>query len=211
MSERGMVAALASDRGDSRAVIEVLDGHLPENVPSRDLLMLAEAHASEYPKRERNVKFFARLSREIRECPEIARCRATVLLDAGEVRDAERIFRSLAKERPTDVYAILRRVEALRRLNRRSEVGPIVLAVEEKLLSGPPEYLMAFAHALRQAGGAERALAFAYEIVRKNSDNPKVSLGYVSLVLGDEEVNAAVTGAAKSRMRLIPFPQDLHV
>jgi cellulose synthase operon protein C len=187
ISERSMVAALASDRGDSHAVIEVLDGHLPENVPSQDLVMLAEAHASEYPKRERNVRFFARLGREILKRPEIARCRATVLLDAGEIRDAERIFRSLTKERPTDAYAILRHIEALRRLGRQSEVESIVLAVEEKLLAGPPEYLMAFAQALRQAGGAERALAFAYEIVRQNSDNPKVSLGYVSLVLGDRE------------------------
>jgi tetratricopeptide (TPR) repeat protein len=187
LSERSMVAALAADRGDEHSVIDVLDGYLPENIPSRDLLLLAESHANERPKRERNVGFFKRLRRDIRQRPEIARCRATVLLDAGETRDAERIFRSLVKQRPNDVYVILRHIDALRRLNRESESTAAVLAVDENSLAGPAEYLMAFAHALRQAGNAERSWAFAFEVVRRNADNPKVSLGYVSLVLSDKE------------------------
>jgi tetratricopeptide (TPR) repeat protein len=83
MAERGMVAAYASEAGDNKRIILALDGYVPENMPSRDLLTLAEAHAREHPKRERNLRFFDRLPREVREITEYARCRASVLLDAG--------------------------------------------------------------------------------------------------------------------------------
>jgi tetratricopeptide (TPR) repeat protein len=187
MAERGMVAAYASEAGDNKRIILALDGRVPENVPSRDLLTLAEAHAREHPKRERNLRFFERLPREVREITEYARCRASVLLDAGKAGDAERIFRGIIRAKPQDVYAHLRLFESLVRLRRQPEVAAIVLAADELSLQGPPEYLMAFAHALRDARANDRALLLAYRLVRTSPENPKIALGYVSLVLGDRE------------------------
>jgi cellulose synthase operon protein C len=201
MSERGMLAAYASEADDNELVIEVLDGYVPESFISRELLSLAQAHARERPKRERNLRFFDRLPRDIRDRPEYARSRASVLLDAGKLDDAERIFRSIIRAKPNDVYSHLRLIEALVRLNRKPQIAPVAIAVDEFTLEGPPEYLMAFAHALRDAGASDRALNFAYDLVRRYFGNPKVALGYVSLVLGSREqrmipdVTAAADGA----------------
>jgi hypothetical protein len=186
-AERGMVAAYASEAGDNKRIIQVLDGHVPENFPSRDLLSLAEAHAREHPKRVRNLRFFEGLPRAVRDITEYARCWASVLLDTGQPKDAERIFRGIIRSNPQDVFSHLRRLEALVRLNRQSEISAAVLAVDEHSLKGPPEYRMAFAHALRDAGAMDRALEFAYQLVRESYENPQIALGYVSLVLGDRE------------------------
>jgi superfamily I DNA/RNA helicase len=114
-------------------------GHAGAAALSRDLLTLAEAHAREHLKRERNLRFFDRLPREVREITEYARCRASVLLDAGRAGDAERIFRGIIRAKPQDVYAYLRLFESLARLRRQPEVAAIVLAVDEVSLQGPSE------------------------------------------------------------------------
>jgi cellulose synthase operon protein C len=197
-AERGMVAAYASEAGDNKRIIQVLDGHVPENIPSRDLMSLAEAHAREHPKRARNLRFFEGLPRAVRDITEYARCRASVLLDAGRPKDAERIFRGIICSNPQDVFSHLRLFEALLHLNRQSEIAAIVLAVDECSLKGPPEYRMAFAHALRDAGAMDRALEFAYQLVRESPENSQIALGYVSLVLAKD--HSRINGGGRRRL-----------
>jgi hypothetical protein len=83
------------------------------------------------------------------------------------------------------VCPLLGLLETLRRLGREADVGPLVMAIAENAMVGPIEYRMNLAHELRNTGAQDRALKYAYGLVREAPDNPKVALGYVFLVLGD--------------------------
>jgi tetratricopeptide (TPR) repeat protein len=118
LAERSMTAAYAAEKHDPTAVIEILDSHVPEDRPTEELIYLARAHALENPPRRRNLEFFDRLPPAVRELTELARARASVFLRFGRYADAERIFRSVVKSEPRDIYPLLGLVEALRRLAR---------------------------------------------------------------------------------------------
>jgi hypothetical protein len=87
--------------------------------------------------------------------------------------------------RKTDLGIPCRSKSAKVVLGREADVGPLVIAVEETATVGPVEYRMNLAHELRNAGAQDRALKYAYDLVREAPDNPKVVLGYVFLILGD--------------------------
>ena len=187
LAERSMVAAYAASNGDAGGAIRVLDGYAQEDELNEELIRLSQAHASEQPPRRRNLDFFERLPSRVRERPEIARPYASVLLQSGQYPQAADAFIALAKDRPDDVYAQLGRADALRRAGRHAEVPSAVLAVDENALQGPPEHRMQFAHELRNAGAPDRALRYAYGLVREIPDNPQVAMGYAFLILGDRE------------------------
>lgn len=187
LAERSMVAAYAAAKNDASLAIEILDGHVQEGHPSEELLRLAEAHAIEHPGRTRNLDFFERLPPAIRDLKEFARPRASVLLRSGKTAEAAKVFRTLVESEPTDVYSHMGHAEALRRQGRATEVAPLILAADENAMRGPAEYRMNFAHELKAAGAPERALKYAYALVREAPDNPKVALGYVFLILGESE------------------------
>jgi hypothetical protein len=67
LAERSMAAAYAAEKRDATAVIEILDGHVPEDRATEELMRLAQAHALENPPRRRNVDFFDRLPPAVRE------------------------------------------------------------------------------------------------------------------------------------------------
>jgi cellulose synthase operon protein C len=185
LPQRSMASAYAAEKRDPTAIIDILDGHVPEDGPSEELMRLAQAHALENPPRSRNLEFFERLPPAVRGLAEFARARASVLLGFGRYADAERIFRSVIKSQPRDVYPLLGLAEALRRQGREGDVGPLVTAVDETAMAGPGEYRMNLAYELRNAGVPDRALKYAYGLVREAPENPKVALGYVFLILGD--------------------------
>jgi cellulose synthase operon protein C len=185
LPQRSMASAYAAEQRDTAAVIDILDGRVPEDGPSEELMRLAQAHALENPPRSRNLEFFERLPPAVRELTEFARARASVLLRIRRYADAERIFRSVVKSQPGDVYPLLGLAEALRRQGREGDVGPLVTAADENAMVGPVEYRMNLAHELRNAGVPDRALKYAYSLVREAPENPQVALGYVFLILGD--------------------------
>lgn len=183
---RSMVASYSAQIGDAAKTIDILDGHVSIARPNRELLWLAEAHASEQPRRQRNLKFFEALPAAVRTLPEYARAYGNVLLDHGRLMDAEQVFRGVIRERPQDVFAILRLGEALRRSDRLNDFKSIVVATDEYGLRGPVENRIVFAHELLNAGEGLRALRFGYHLVQKFSRNPKVAMGYVGLTLIDK-------------------------
>ena len=187
LAERSMVAAYAAGDKNYGAVIGLLDGHIEEHRASEELMMLAEAHALEEPPRARNLDFFERLPQAARDLDEIARLRASVLMRAGRYGEAEALFRSVARKHPDDPYPLLGLADALSRLGRDRQVPAVLLGVDENALRGPPEYRMRFAHALKHVGALDRALQYAYSLVRTSPDNPKVVLGYVFMILGDKD------------------------
>ncbi len=188
---RGMVGAYLADRGEISGMIDVLDGHVPVDRPSRELQWLADAHASERPARERNLKFFESLPPEVVALPSYARSHGNVLLDRGDVPGAETRFRTAVEAHPEDTFSVLKLSEALHRLGHEAEAKAkaFVLGVQEDRLLGPPEHQMAFARLLLNFGQPSRALRYAYQLVRKHSDNPRIAMGYVGLVFGDKDEN----------------------
>lgn len=189
LAERSMVAAYAARENNYGAVIGILDGYVEEDRVSEELMMLAEAHALDDPPRARNIDFFDRLPRAVRDLDEIARSRASVVMRAGRYGEAEALFRSALKKRPDDPYLLLGLAEALHRLGKDNLEREVLLAADENAMRGPPEYRMHLAHALKRVGAPDRALRYAYSLVGCAPDNPKVVLGYVFLILGDKDQN----------------------
>ncbi len=72
---------------------------------------------------------------------------------------------------------------------RSQDVPPTVIAIDDNRLEGPPEYRMAFARELMEAGQGERALSYAYSLVREFPDNPQVAMSYFHLIIGQSDTN----------------------
>jgi tetratricopeptide (TPR) repeat protein len=197
--ERAMVAAYSADVGDPTGAVDLMDNQLPLDHPSRELFLLATAHARESPSRERNLRFFENLPAPIRERPEYSRMYGSVLLNVGEASQASTIFRRTFQDRPSDTFAALRLFEALRQTGREHDIAGIVSAADEHKLEGPAEYRMVFAHELMRAGLSERALHYAYAVVREFPDNPQVAIGYFGLIVGrgDEMVIPDATAVGR--------------
>lgn len=183
--EQSVVAAYASRQRAYDVVIGVLGGHVDEDRFSEELLLLAEAHASEKPPRERNRDFFDRLPPPVRDQPEIAGFRASMLMQTGRWGEVEALFRAVRAQRADDPYPVLGLEVALNRLGRSGEASEAVAAADENAMRGPPAYLMQLAHALKRAGKVDRSLRYAYDLVRANPDYPSVVVGYIALILGD--------------------------
>jgi tetratricopeptide (TPR) repeat protein len=173
LMERSMVAAYAAGQRAHAVVIGVLEGWVDEDRVSEELLMLAEAHALEHPLRERNRAFFDRLPAPVRDQGEIASFRASVLMQTGKWAEAEALFRVIRAQHTDDPYALLG-LEA-------------VAAADEAAMRGSPAYLMPLAHALKRAGEGDRALRYAYLLMKTAPDNPNVVLGYIALILDDSK------------------------
>ena len=182
---RGMVGAYFADFGDASATIEVLDGHVATDRPSRELQWLADAHASERPSRQRNLAFFKSLAPDVGARAEYARAHGSLLLDMGDAKAAERHLRIAANAAPEDTFAVLRLVEALRNLGRDGDADAFVKAVREDRLAGPARNMMAFAHQLLVAAEPERARKLGYRLVREHPDDSRIAMGYVGLVFED--------------------------
>ena len=184
---RAMVGAFLADRGAISEMIDVLDGHVQTDRPSRELQWLADAHASERPARERNPRFFKSLAADVIAIPSYARAYGTVLLELGNAIGAEAQFRTSFEAQPDDTFSVLKLAEALHRLGRDGEIKTLIASVREDRLVGPPEHRIAFAGQLLNVGEANRALRYAYELVRKHSDNPRIAMGYVGLVFEERD------------------------
>lgn len=187
MAPRLMVASYAADSNDATALIELLQGYIPIDEPSNELLWLATAHAIQRPKRPANEEFFKSLPASIRDLPAYAKSHATVLLQLGSIAEAVLILKSLRETTPEDAYVILRLVEAYARLDQAAELKKLAEEIDPANLEGRPEHLMAVAQFLSQHDRTQEALPLGYEILQANQDNPRVALGYTGLFLLDPQ------------------------
>ncbi len=190
MPERIMVANYAEQVGEFGTVVDVLSGHVSTAILSAELQQLADAHAGEAPRKKRNLRFFEELTAEVRMATGVARAYATVLLDSRRYQEAERTFRQVIADRPDDAYSHLRLVETLQRQNNAAGAQAVVRAAKERLFLDQPSHAMRWAVMLREADEPVRALAMAYELVRKNPDSAKIALGYIGLIIGSGKFEA---------------------
>lgn len=185
MASRLMVASYADENNDTGAVIELLQGYIPVDEPSNELLRLATAHAIQSPKRPANVNFFNLLPSSIRQLPSYAKLHATVLLQLGTPAEAIAILKSLRETDPKDAYVILRLAEAYARLNQSADVKKLAEHIDPTNLTGRAEYMMAVAQLLMQHDRTQEALQLGYSVLLNNQGNPRVALGYTGLFLLD--------------------------
>jgi tetratricopeptide (TPR) repeat protein len=181
IATRLMVAAYAERVRSSAGVIRLLDGHLPAEGFERDHERLAVAHANERPHRKRNLAFFQQLAPEILKRREISRAHANVLMNVGLLRDALPLLRKLHSDDPTDTFITLRLLDALRRAGDRSGVSAVLRKLDLSAAEGQPLHVMSLAHLIAREGETERAYAKAYDLVRTNSTDPDVVLGYLEI------------------------------
>lgn len=181
---RLMVASYAYDLGDYGTIIRTLHDNIDCGAWTKELQWLSDAHASETPSRQRNLRFYDKLPKTVRKLSTIASGHASVLLDFGRVAEAETILRKVVVDAPSNPFARLKLIEALRRQDRTDDVAQVVIDVDEKALVGPVTLRLMLAHALREFGEAHRALLYAYDLLRSAPNQPRIALGYVGLVLG---------------------------
>jgi len=192
---RLMIASYAYGCSDFGTVINVLDGHVDTSVLTKELQWLSDAHASENPTRKRNLRFYERLAKPVRETTTIASGHASILLDFGKEKEAENILRRVVAEAPNDTFAKLKLAEALKRQGRDQEAAEVIVSADESKLVGPLGLRLTWAHALRESGDGLRALAFGYDLVRSHPNQPRIALGYVGLILGRDEVKIPLASA----------------
>lgn len=185
LAVRQTVAYFAWKIGNHTALINLLDGIIEiDGVYSKELQWLADAHASEFPHRQRNLKFFEELPKELLDDSRIARAYGSVLSDMGPFATAEEVLRKVIQKNVTDVFAHLKLLYVLRRQKNFSDAASIVRTADELQFLKAPNLAIRWSIELRDSGEHQRALALAYKLVQHNSDNPQVALGYVGLILG---------------------------
>ena len=187
MPARIMIASLAQDMGEYGRVVDVLDGHVSTAVLSIELQWLADAHASEAPRKTRNLRFFEALAGDVRQSTGMKRAYATVLLDMGRYADAEQLFKQVVADGPDDVYSHLRLVEAMRRQKNEEAAQSLIRGSKERLFLDQPLHGMAWAVNLRDAGEPTRAIKLAYDLVRRHPASPRTALGYIGLIIGSND------------------------
>ncbi|MFC0243246.1 tetratricopeptide repeat protein [Rhodopseudomonas telluris] len=181
IATRLMLASFAEKSQAPTCVIDLLDGHLPPEGFERDYERLAVAHANEHPHRQRNIAFFDKLPPKLRNIDTIKQAHASVLVDVGRLPEAIKLLRSLHVKDPTNVFVVLRLMQALVRSNDKAGALALSNAVDLPSLVGPPEFIMAIAQQVSMNGHPERAYPVAYDLVRGNSENAGVVLGYAGL------------------------------
>lgn len=183
IATRLMVAAYATRVNSAAGVIRLLDGHLPAEGFEREYERLAAAHANEHPHRRRNIAFFTGLPPAIRERRAISRAHASVLLNVGRTTEAMPLLQRLHAEDPSDAFVTLRLLDGLHRKGDQSAIVAVAQNLDLAASKGEPGHIMQLAAFLVREKHSERAYAAAYDLVRKNRNDPDVAMAYIGLGL----------------------------
>lgn len=186
LSSRVMVAKYAADTDDHSAVVELLGAVIPYDKPSDELAWLADAHANEFPKRKRNVEFFAQLSPAARSTPEYAHAEASVLLAiGGRADEAIPLLQRVRSTSPSDAIAILQLAQAYQEKQDQAALSALIASIDANALDAQPLHRMGVAQLLREGARFGDALRLGYAAVRADPRDARVALGYVGLIFGD--------------------------
>ncbi|WP_156971043.1 tetratricopeptide repeat protein [Beijerinckia mobilis] len=182
---RIMLASYAYALSDYGSVIDALNGHLDLGAITPELLQLSDAHAMEQPPRRRNMKFYEHLAPTLLSHPRIARGHANVLAERHRYSEAEAVLKQAIVASPSEAYIRLKLIEIYRRTKRDEEARKFIIETDETSFVGPPIYAMRWSHQLRDVGEFSRSLSLAYRTLQSHPEDPKLSLGYVGLIIAD--------------------------
>ncbi|TWB93204.1 hypothetical protein FBZ93_111243 [Bradyrhizobium macuxiense] len=184
ISARLMVAQHAAHRGEPDKVADLLDGHVAEDHDHDALRTLARAFVNDSPIRARAIRFFQRLPAEIRSREFYVHAESLLHYNRGALKDAEACLRK-AIALSNDLTNYLTLFSTLRRLDRRTEVRPILENIDPLVLKGSPGQKMYFAQAMFAEGLCGPALDFAYATLQSARNDPDAALRYFGLMMLD--------------------------
>lgn len=177
---RATVAARAHSLNRSSDVIDLLDDLIAARNDDRMLLMLARSHATEHPRRARNLRFFQGLPDLVEGQYEIACHQASVYSELDRP-EAVSLAHNLIQRQPDDAFAVALLVGALRAAGRENDTPDILQTVDLEALQGSIRHRFIVIHAFRRAGEARRALSAAFAIVLAHPNDEQAVTGYLSL------------------------------
>jgi tetratricopeptide (TPR) repeat protein len=185
---RQMLARLASRRGDWRAVVQLLDGHIDIAADSDELSLLTTAFVNENPTRSRALSFFKEMDPSIRNQPHYSIAYGLLESKRGDLVAAEKAFGKVLSAGPKNLTALLNLFAVYVRQERSDRVQLFQTQIRNldlKALEGSAQEKMALTHILRDIGEGKRALEWAYEIVQSNRNDPNLALGYFGLIIAN--------------------------
>ena len=186
MADRQMVAHHANRRGDAAIVVDLLAGRVAEDHDSDELRMLARAYVNDTPIRQRALSFFGRLPENVRELPYYLNAKGLLHFNRGALIEAESALRRGMAAQP-DLDNLLSLFSVLHRLDRSDEVKTIVDEIDLATIKGTADQKMILAQVMRRIGQGQRALEYAYDVLRSARNDQKAVLRYFGLLMLDPE------------------------
>lgn len=183
---RFIAAQYARSSNDPSTVIDLLNDIVAPDDPSDALLYLAEAHALERPRKQRNKTFFDRLPQTIKRLPAYACQYAEYLLNIDEVDNAITVLKQLWQEEPEVSAHVLRLANAYQRKPDVDAFMALARGIDLSALEMSPLAGANIALMLREADRIDEALLQGLAAVRAAPNNPAVASVYIGLLIGDD-------------------------
>lgn len=176
----------------------LLDGHVSLDRDSDSLRLLAQALVSDFPIRERALRFFDSLPSEVRSTTFFLHREGAVHVNRGVPKDAIDPFsKAYRQERTTENLMYL--IGAMYRADDRESIESIVQSHDVDDLSGSSGARMDLAHVLNDFGKPERSIDLAYHALIEGQNNSTVVLKYLCLIIkfGQSQSNWDFDGTVK--------------
>ena len=172
--------AMAQDQPGSAA--DALIGQVDLDHDSSELRLLAHALVSDYPIRQRAVRFFNDISSEVRSLPAFQILEGALHASTGLPDDAIQPF-SAALEQEPSIENLMYLVNAHMRAGNADAIASLLQADALDILPGSALSRMDLCGALLNLGYAERALDLAYTTLVENLEKSTIVRKFLELVL----------------------------
>ena len=169
--------------------VDVLDGWVDSSRDTPALRLLVSALINS-DRRQRANELIKSLPQSLADSPYFLRAAAAIHQNRGDLTAAEGALTQYLELCPDDLTVRLQWIDARLRRGGDEDVKNF-LSGDVEALDGQPTDRMRLAHLLQHFGFAERALRLGYEVLLRHRDEPQVHLGYVGLLLRDDDVPGA--------------------
>ena len=174
------IEAMGQGRPDTAA--DVLDGHVVIDGDSSEVRLLARVLANDYPIRERAVRFFSRLPREVRDLA-FFRCMEGVFqFNRGVPEKAIAPFESVFEDEPS-IVNLMYLVRAQLAVGDRSGAAALLREQGVETLLGSPSERMGLCTLLVEFADSARALELGYQALVEGLEDANVVMEFLRLVL----------------------------
>jgi cellulose synthase operon protein C len=183
-ASRSMLARIAEHEKDADTVVDLLDGHVYNDLDSDDLRLLARGFVNGTV-RQAAVAFVDELPADLASHPFYARVIGSIHFNRGALPQAEEAFRKAIAADASDLAAHLGLLNTLLRHDRRDLVEAHLRGLRPGELKGSPAQRMDLAQLFAAFGRAEDALSLGYETALNNRDDLQTAQLYIGLTLPD--------------------------
>jgi predicted Zn-dependent protease len=181
-SQRSMLAEISEYRGDFQNIIDILQGHIIENVDSVALRLLAVSYANT-PITDQAVSFAANMSEDLLANDFYARIKGSIHYNHGDLDAAKGAFETAISISKHEVSAQMGLIRTLLRLDKTKQIEHQLKNLDLERLVGPGYLKMAIAQLQLKHGDAEKGLKYGYEVALSDQSNEQVSLFYIGMIL----------------------------